>query len=64
VIADNEGFGDLVFTSVDPAQGPITATATGASGVTVCELDQSPGTTYPIIAKSLTFVYAICAPAP
>jgi hypothetical protein len=63
VIADNEGFGDLVFTSVAPAQGPITATATGVSDVTDCELDQSPGTRYPIIAKSLTFVYAICVPA-
>jgi len=62
VIADDEGDGDLVFTSVDPAQGPITATVTGVSGVTSCQIDQSPGTTYPIVAKSVTIVYASCMP--
>jgi hypothetical protein len=63
VIADDEGFADLIFTSVDPSDGPITASVTGLLGVTDCLIDQSPGTTYPIIAKSITFVYAICSPA-
>jgi hypothetical protein len=64
VIADDEGYADLVFSSVDPAQGPITATVTGASGATSCEIDQSLGTTYPVVAKSITVVYAVCSPVP
>jgi len=63
VIADNDGYGDLVFSSVDPADGPITATVSGASGVTECFVDESPGTTYPILAKAITIVYAYCMPA-
>lgn len=62
VIADNTGFGELIYTSVDPADGPITATVMGAPGVTDCVVDHSPGTTYPILAKSVTIVYAYCSP--
>ncbi|MGB8332531.1 MAG: hypothetical protein WCE62_20575, partial [Polyangiales bacterium] len=40
VIADEEGSADLVFSSVDPGDGPITATVTGAPGATNCEIDQ------------------------
>jgi len=64
VIADAEGYADLVFSSVDPAEGPITATVTGSPGATNCEIDQSPGTMYPIVAKSVTIVYAQCTPVP
>lgn len=60
VLLDSDGFADLIFTSVDPAEGRVSATATGASGVTVCGIDQSALTTYPIIAKSITWVYAEC----
>ena len=56
-------FGELLFPSVDPANGPITATVTGVPGTTTCHIDETPGTEYPIIAKSLTIVYAWCEPA-
>jgi hypothetical protein len=60
VIAD-EGFGELVFTSVDPANGSVTATVTEPEGgTTACFVDESPGTTYPIMARTLTVVYAYC----
>jgi len=62
VIADPDGFGELVFSSVNPADGPITATVMGAPGTTRCLVDETPGTEYPIIAKSLTIVYAWCEP--
>jgi hypothetical protein len=62
VIAD-DGFGELIYTSVDPNDGPITATVTGAPGTTSCTVDEDPGTTYPIAAKSITIVYAYCEPA-
>jgi hypothetical protein len=60
IIADDEGYGELFFTGVDPADGPITATVTGAAGSTSCQVDESVGTTYPIFAKSVTVVYAYC----
>ena len=41
---------------------PITATVTGAPGETQCVVDETPGIEYPIIAKSLTIVYAYCEP--
>ena len=63
VIADQDGFGELVFTSVNPADGPITATVMGASGTTRCLVDESPGKTYPIMPKMITIVYAWCEPA-
>ena len=59
-----QGEGDLIFTSVKTADGPITANVTGVTGVTICEVDQSLGTTYPIVAKTITFIYAFCEPAP
>ncbi len=61
-LQDGSGFGELVFTSVDPANETITATVTGAPGETRCLVDETPGTEYPIIAKSLTIVYAWCEP--
>ena len=63
LIAD-EGEGDLIFTSVKPSDGPITATVTGAVGMTQCFVDQSPGLTYPILPESVTIVYAYCEAAP
>jgi hypothetical protein len=60
VIADNTGFGELIYTSVDPNDGPITATVSGVPGTTECIVDESPGTTYPIRPKSITVVYAGC----
>ena len=63
VIADGEGFGDLIYTSVSPDDGPISVTVTGAPGATACFVDESPGTTYPLAAKALTIVYAYCVPA-
>lgn len=56
-------FGELLFPSVDPANGPITATVTEGPGTMACHIDETPGTEYPIIAKSLTIVYAWCEPA-
>jgi hypothetical protein len=61
-LQDGSGFGELVFTSVNPADGPITATVMGAPGTTRCLVDETPGTEYPIIPKSLTIVYAYCEP--
>ena len=61
-LPDGSGFGELVFTSVDPANETITATVTGAPGATQCVVDETPGTQYPIIEKSLTIVYAYCEP--
>lgn len=62
VIADDSNFGELVFPSVDPANGTITATVTGARGETRCVVDETPGTEYPILPKTLTIVYAFCEP--
>jgi hypothetical protein len=61
-LLDGSGFGELVFTSIDPANETITATVTGAPGATQCVVDETPGIEYPIIAKSLTIVYAYCEP--
>jgi len=63
VIADDTTFGELFFTGVDPANGSITASVRGAPGVTSCEVDESPGKTYPIMPKMITIVYAWCEPA-
>ena len=62
VIADEFNFGELVFPSVDPANATITASVTGAPGETRCVVDETPGTEYPIMAKTLTIVYAFCEP--
>ena len=63
VIADAEGYGELVYTSVATADGPVTANVMGVSGATLCEVEETPGTTYPVLEKSITFVYAYCDPA-
>ena len=52
------GEGDLYFTSV-PAGGTITANVAGPSGTT-CQVIESDTGTYPIVAKSITVVYAAC----
>lgn len=64
VIADNSGYADQVFTGIDPDDSPISVTVTGTDGETDCSLDALPGTTFPVVAKSISFVYAICEPAP
>ena len=64
VIADAEGYGDLIYTSIATDDRPITAEVMGLDGVTSCDIEETPGITYPILEKSLTFVYAYCAPAP
>lgn len=63
VIADNDGYGELIYTSVSIADGPITADVMGVDGATVCEVAETPGVTYPVLEKSITFVYAYCDPA-
>jgi hypothetical protein len=60
VIADSDGFGELIFTSIDPGSGPASVTVSGVQGMTTCMVDESPGTTYPILAKSITIAYAYC----
>lgn len=60
VIGNSAGEADLFFTSVDPDDGPITATVSGVTGVNACEVSETPGTTYPILAKKFTLVYATC----
>ena len=45
VIADDEGYGELVYTSVATADGPITADVVGVDGVTVCQVEETPGIT-------------------
>ena len=57
-VIEVDGEGDLFFTSV-PAGGTITADVVGPSG-TSCQVIESDTGTYPIIAKSITVVYAAC----
>lgn len=57
-VIEVDGEGDLFFTSV-PAGGTITAGVTAPSGTT-CEIIESETGTYPIVAKSITVVYAEC----
>jgi hypothetical protein len=57
-VIEVDGEGDLFFTSV-PAGGTITADVVGPSG-TSCQVIESDTGTYPIIAKSVTVVYAAC----
>ena len=57
-VIEVDGEGDLFFTSV-PAGGTITADVAGRSG-TSCQVIESDTGTYPIIAKSITVVYAAC----
>lgn len=63
VIADDDGYGELIYTSVKTADGPITAEVMGVDGVTACDVEETPGIMYPILEKSITFVYAYCEPA-
>lgn len=62
VIADDTGFGELVFPSVDPANATIRPTVTGSPDQTSCVVDETPGIEYPIMEKHLTIVYAYCEP--
>lgn len=57
-VIEVDGEGDLFFTSV-PAGGTVTADVAGPSGTT-CEVIESETGTYPIVAKSITVVYAAC----
>lgn len=57
-VIEVEGAGDLFFTSV-PAGGTITANVAGPSGTTCQVIESDPGT-YPVLAKSITVVYAAC----
>lgn len=64
VIADSDGYADQVFTGVDPDDSPVGVTVMGTDGETDCSLDASPGTRFPVVAKSISFVYAVCEPSP
>jgi hypothetical protein len=55
VIADS-GFGELVFPNIDPPSGTVDAEVMPAR----CSVDESAGLVYPIFAKSITFIYAVC----
>jgi hypothetical protein len=57
-VIEVDGEGDLFFSSV-PAGGTITADVAGPSGTT-CGVIESETGTYPIVAKSITVVYAFC----
>ena len=61
-LEDGSGFGELVFTSVDPANATIRPTVTGSPDQTSCVVDETPGIEYPIMEKHLTIVYAYCEP--
>lgn len=63
LIAGPQGDGELIYTGIDTADGPVTATVAGVSGVTSCFVNEAPGTSYPIIAKAITIAYAFCEPA-
>lgn len=56
VIADGEGFGELVFPNVDPPSGTVDATVMPSA----CDIDESEGLRYPIFPKTVTLIYAIC----
>jgi hypothetical protein len=64
VIPNEEAKGTLTFSSIDTDDGPITVDVTGVSGVTTCVVDATPGTTYPMISKTITTADAYCKPAP
>lgn len=56
VIADGEGFGELVFPNLDPPSGTVDATVMPAA----CYVDEAGGLRYPIFPKTVTLIYAIC----
>lgn len=64
VIPNEEGKGTLTFSSIDTDDGPITVDVTGVAGATTCVVDATPGTTYPMISKTITTTDAYCSPAP
>lgn len=64
VIVNGDGSGPLIFSSVKTDEGPISVEVTGVLGVTTCVVDETPGTTYPMIAKTITIADAYCEPAP
>ena len=64
VIPNEEGKGTLTFSSIDTDDGPIAVDVTGVAGATTCVVDATPGTTYPMISKTITTADAYCNPAP
>ena len=64
VIANEHGSGMLIFSSVKTDDGPIAVDVAGVSGVTSCVVDDAEGTTFPIIAKTITIADSYCKPAP
>lgn len=64
VIANEHGSAALIFSSVKTDDGPITVEVAGVSGVTTCVVDETSGTTYPMIPKTITIADAYCEPAP
>lgn len=63
VIVDGLGAAPLIFSSVKTEDGPLTVNVAGVDGVTTCVVDENPGTTYPLIPKTITIADAYCAPA-
>ncbi len=58
-LLDNGG-GELIFVNVDP--GDATITVQGSSGVNTCVLASPSITDWPVVAHTITFVEAVCAP--
>lgn len=56
VIADVDGFGELVFPNINPPTGLVDATVMPSR----CSIDETPGLEYPIFPKSITIIYAVC----
>jgi len=63
VIVNGLGAAPLIFSSVKTDDGPITVEVTGVAGVTTCVVDEAAGTTYPMIAKTITIADSYCQPA-
>jgi hypothetical protein len=56
LIADVDGFGELVFPNINPPSGTVDAEVMPAR----CFIDESDGLRYPIFPKSVTIIYALC----
>jgi len=63
VIVNGHGAGLLTFSSIKTGDGPVNVEVAGVPGATTCVVDESVGTTYPMIAKTITIADAYCAPA-
>ncbi|MFW2388051.1 MAG: hypothetical protein ACN4G0_06930, partial [Polyangiales bacterium] len=63
VIVNGWGAGILTFSSIATADGPITVEVAGVPGATNCVVDEADGTTYPMIAKTITVADSYCVPA-